>query len=330
MTNFFGKSKKTLVKRNVSDINHELYVFILKNIDMSRIDKDYATFEDIVYTPISHSRRKITKENKIGETSIDKIRVSSFTKEPIITVVSKQKLLFYVPLIDHVKKSRLPTSTSIPCAGCRRKYTTCPLGIPIKYHPSVYRVTTTNNEGKIIHEHNQLVNANERKQIEKLMNEKKDGVEPFKNSKGLLRNCEIIENEYFDTDAMVCSFNCMLLTIEENSSLLYKNSEMLMYKLYYMIFGHMPASKIIKAPSWRLRKEYDGPLLDEEYEKCLQTIEFVDTHQTLPLGSNSVNEIGDKLKVKVSKKIKNSSMSSDDLKKMMKPAARMIEVKELD
>lgn len=49
--------------------------------------------------------------------------------------------------------------------------------------------------------------------------------------------------------------------------------------MYKTIFGVFPQFSIIRSPSWKLRKEYGGPLSDEDYAKYIQNIPIIDTNQ---------------------------------------------------
>jgi hypothetical protein len=71
----------------------------------------------------------------------------------------------------------------------------------------------------------------------------------------------------------------MLFVIEEMPSKIYEKTPVLIHQMYYMIFGKYPDQIIVKSPSWKMRKEYEGPLSDEEFEKNLQTVKFTDSHQ---------------------------------------------------
>ena len=254
-----GASKKN-GKKKTSDLT-----FTLNNINVAKIDRDFNMEEmkklgdncDIIF-------------ETEGATSLEKLGISSLKKEPMITILPKEKTKFqtYTTMIDIMSKKELPTQTNIPCFGCRRKYKTQPIGIPIKYYPSVYISKKDDTRTK-------KLTLNDRIKIENI----KDVPKNQSDSKNLDKKDNITFLDYFDTDGLVCSFNCMYLVMEENPSPLYKETTSLIPLLYKMIFGTYPKQKILKSPSWRLRQEYDGPLTDDEYEKCLQTIIFTDMHQ---------------------------------------------------
>ena len=80
-------------------------------------------------------------------------------------------------------------------------------------------------------------------------------------------------NEYFDTEGMFCSFNCMCSYLHDNVNVSqYKDSGALIYLMYKQIFNVYPHNmNIKKAPSWKLLKEYGGNLSIEEF-RCMFNI----------------------------------------------------------
>lgn len=217
MTEFFINKKEKPKQKNTT-------VFTLKNINTTDIDKKYQLLDKLNDISNTNPVNVYTIEQDI--TSLKKLGISSLQYEPIITTFSKDKTKLQLYPVMWCKSNTLPETTDIPCFGCRRKYKTCPIGIPINYI-------------------------------------KKDN-----------RDC-------FEVDGMVCSFNCIKLHIKESPSPLYKNTPLLIDKLYFCIFGEYPKEPIHISPSWRQRKEYGGNLSDEEFEKSLQTIKFTDTHQVV-------------------------------------------------
>lgn len=235
--------------------NETFDTFILKNIDIPELDRQYVIEEDF-NSPVE-PKKKETIVSSI--TSLEKLGIQSFKREPLVTVISKDKfkLFTYVSMMDCVSQKKLPLKTKMPCFGCRRKYNSLPLGIPIRFVPSQY---ISNTGGK------KTLTIKEKKDLEK---------KPI--------NGEIVEADYFETDSVVCSFNCMIFVIEENPSAIYSKSLVLINKLYFLITGKYPDQKILKSPSWKMREEYGGPLTDEEYENNLQTVKITDTDQVIKL-----------------------------------------------
>ena len=96
-----------------------------------------------------------------------------------------------------------------------------------------------------------------------------------------------ITKNFFETDGIFCSFNCIVSFIEENSyNPLYQNSYNYLYLMYKHIFGDYPYQPFIRSPSWKLRKEYGGPLNDEDYSKYIQSIPIVESKQIKTINNN--------------------------------------------
>lgn len=246
-TSFFDNKKKQNKKKDNEDLS-----FTLRNIDLTKIDKEF-NMNDMKNIGISSDL--VFDEVNEG-TSLEKLGISSLKREPITTIVQKEKtkLQTFITMIGYNNGVKLPLKPSIPCFGCHRIFTTVQLGIPIDYHPSIYH--SKNDYTKI-----KNITVNERQKLQT----------------DVSNNIDVME--YFDTDGIVCSFNCMISVIEDNPSPLYKKTPSLIPKMYKMIFGEYPKEKIIKSPNWRLREEYGGPLSDEEFVANLQTIQFTDMHQ---------------------------------------------------
>jgi hypothetical protein len=248
MSTFFESKKKGKKKAN------DEYNIILQNIDIAKIDKD---FNIIDIKNINDSSELIFDvDEKNNTSSLEKLGIFSLKKQPIITIISKEKtnLKTFITMEDYKSKKKLPITTTIPCFGCHRKFSTIPIGIPLEYHPSIY--LSKNDSTKI-----KKLTLNERKKL------------------GENTNNDIDILEYFDTDGIVCSFNCIFSAIEDNPSPLYKKTQSLVPQLYKIIFGHYPKEKIIRSPSWKLREEYGGILTDEEFVKNLQMLKIVDMNQ---------------------------------------------------
>ncbi len=252
-------------KKGKSKGTSEDTTFVLKDIDVAQIDKQYIELGEEFPSPFETVTKKKDTPNFSSTTSLEKLGIQSFRKEPLVTVIAKDKVKFYtyVSMIDSVMQKELPLTTKERCHGCRRQYTTMPLGIPLKFITSEYISSTGGKKRLTIKEKKKLV-----KDQKKASDENPGEVEEL-----------IVDNDYFETEGKVCSFNCMFFVIKEMPSEIYINSEPLIYQLYYMIFGKYPDQPINKSPSWKMRQEYEGPLTDEEFEKNLQTVKFTDTHQ---------------------------------------------------
>lgn len=252
-------------------------------------------------------------------TSINKLNLSTFGKRPIVTFIQKDKikLLNYNIMLDVRSQTFINEwrqgNCQIPCFYCRRKFTKDPLGVPVRYFPSVYLIKHFNspslkyacNYKEVtvrlnVREKQRLLQIIENNQESLLCNDcPMDETETIEsnNSKkntNFTKSKEqhlVTTKEFFETEGIVCSFNCMASYIDENSSNpLFMNSRYLMYLLYQKLFGSFPQNHIMKAPSWKLRKEYGGPFTDEEYEQCLQNISISESKQLRRIPSSFESE----------------------------------------
>ena len=83
-----------------------------------------------------------------------------------------------------------------------------------------------------------------------------------------------IETEYYLTDGIFCSFNCLIAYIYDNShDAFYSESKMLTYNMYKDIVGK-ETKKIKAAPHWRLLKEYGGPFSIIDFRKSFNVSEY--------------------------------------------------------
>jgi len=211
----------------------------------------------------------------------------------------------------------MPERTDAPCDYHRGTFVTSPIGIPYKYYPSVvkYKMKKATYFPK---------RPSKNEDTEEAVEEVKEDVDDYKNYISLetpitIKQRKVLElehpeynstdseeqkakkleihkkkqqnleiREYFDTDGCFCSFNCIVSFLEEKRAhYIYKDSSFLLPKLYRLLMD-VPDQTALepfkRAPHWKLRLEYNGPLTDEEYTKCLQqiTFKFVQLERMIP------------------------------------------------
>lgn len=237
-----GKKKRKDVEKEIDEINE---------IDIEKLEISMKKKPNSILTSELNNELNFNVEEG---TTLEKLGISSLRKQPMTTIINneKTKLQVVFTLVDIKSGEKLPTTTKIPCFGCHRCFTTIPLGIPIEYHPSIY--ISKEDPGKI-----KKISINERTKLEE--------------------KYEVKKLEYFDVDGIVCSFNCIISVLEDSHSPLYSKTRELIPQMYKLIFGKYPTEKITRAPHWRLREEYGGPLNDNEFISNLQILKFTDTHQ---------------------------------------------------
>jgi len=220
-------------------------------VNTSKLKRHVKENFEFILVNIDPQRYNVERElNYIPIAEKNNVQITDLTIAPLETIVNKINIQHYITMMNH-QNEQIPTSTTIPCLGCHRVYNSCPLGVPVKYIPNMVESQIKTDKGVI-----SLISPASGPTPKKL----------------------VTKNDYFITDGMVCSFNCILTVIESNPHL-YRDTTTLMYKMYKKIFGKFPTSPILRSPDFRLRSQYGGPLSDIEYEKCLQTVKFVDTSQ---------------------------------------------------
>lgn len=156
----------------------------------------------------------------------------------------KEMLRYWGNMMDLNSRGPLPPHTTIKCWNCRMNFDTQPYGIPIRYiqHPK---------------------NSLEEKKFEEWLRHYNYNPD--------------LSCGYFETEGIVCSFECMKNYIcEHNSScVLYKDSANLMTMMYIILFNKLPTFH--RASSWKAIDEWGGNLTKAEYRKNFEKKEILET-----------------------------------------------------
>lgn len=232
----------------------------LKNIDTTIIDQKYNF---VVYREKNKNETKKNFKTKITDITKENIKNSFFS----YIDEAKKDHICVLTMKDQVNESKLPERTDLHCFWCRHPFTNRPIGCPINYKSSrlykkYYSEITKNNYC--------LEESISMKQLEdsKLLNSSNDNYFCL----------ELNPMNYYITDGVFCSFNCCYAFIDNNNkNPIYNQSENLLKKMYYDLFPNYTV-KLIKAPHWRLLKEYGGELTIEEYRKNFYKIEYIDNN----------------------------------------------------
>lgn len=277
---------------------NDRYVTLETKSENEIYSKDILQFKEKNY----NEKYNIIDDIKSDYTSINKLQFSSLKKEPSFTYIQKDKVKLYnynIMLDTYTNKfltdftNESKCENSIPCHYCRRNFNNAPLGIPIRYYPSLYVLKNNqlqNSKYSFNYKENTVkLNSNERerllnilKQNEKItieghneVSEENTNTTSFSNS-----THKIITKQFFETEGIFCSFNCIVSQLEENhTNPIYTNSNHLLYYMYKQIFGEFPNQSFIRSPSWKLRNVYGGPLTDDDYDKFLQSVPILDSKQ---------------------------------------------------
>ena len=154
--------------------------------------------------------------------------------------------------LHHCLVSSIDFNKSYCCFWCRHTFTSQPLGCPIKYVPNVISRTYFSEITKDRFTVKESVFTGQ--QID-------DGID-----------IKIEKNDYYETDGIFCSPNCLYAFILENKkNPIYSESEHLFTRLIYDI---LKITKINPAPHWRLLEEYGGTLTIDAFRLSFSNIEF--------------------------------------------------------
>ena len=232
------------------------FTFILKNIQPDILDKKYG---------IELKSNLLFNDNNQGKhvTKIEKLCINNDNKFFSYIDESTKNYKCLVSMYDTMNKP-LPINTNISCFWCKHKFSSIPLGCPIKYVSSEIKKKYISEITKDKYEIKKNISQNTRLYIEKKIENKDDNFE----------NITLKKKEYFQTDGMFCSFNCCVAFINDNKyNPLYCNSMNLLSKMYLLYF-RKPFKNISAAPHWRLLLDYGGQLTIEEFRESFYKAEY--------------------------------------------------------
>ena len=229
----------------------------LKHIDASIIDQKYNF---IIYKEKNKNEKKnILSKTKITDITKDNLKSSYFS----YIDEAKNDHICILTMKDVILNKELPVKTDINCFWCRHSFPYRPIGCPVTFkntrlYKKYYSEITKNNYC--------LQETISSKQLEDSNENKNDNY----------YSLEIQPSNYYLTDGIFCSFNCCYAFIEYNkTNPLYTQSINLLKKMYYDLFPDYDIS-LMKAPHWRLLKEYGGELSIEEFRKNFYKVDYIE------------------------------------------------------
>ena len=157
--------------------------------------------------------------------------------------------------ISDFQVKKPPHDIKSECWWCLHPFTSVPLGCPISYSPSrtikEYHSDISRDKYRI------KENVTERR---KKMTERDERV-------------RVDSEEFYDTDGIFCSFNCIASYIDANKhNITYRFSEVLLVKLYYSLTNTRIKS-INRAPDQRMLKKRGGPWTIEEFRSKFNRVD---------------------------------------------------------
>ena len=226
------------------------HIFTLK-IDVEKVEH---TYNFSIVSNIQNNNIFVDgKGTKLSEI------ISSSEPETISFLDDAKKSHTYVlTMNDCVKNETLPEHTNICCFWDKHTFATMPIGCPVKYISSQLEKTYYSEITK------------DKYTIRENISEKLD-----------TQNLNVSHKNYYETDGIFCSFNCVMSFINEEMKksdverFLYKDSKYLLSKMYFELFNKFPKD-LIPAPSWRLLKSFGGHLDIFEYRNGFNKVEYTE------------------------------------------------------
>lgn len=244
------------------------YVFVLKNINIEKIDEKYGIK---LLSNITDNENIPDNATKLTEINIDKpLELITFLDD------SKKSYQCVMSMVDLNTQKEI-ISLKYNCFWCRNSFNTFPIGCPIKYISS----KITKKYYSEINKDNFIINEN----ITKIKLENKNIPFNFSIIKNDLKSSFLInKDEYFITDGIFCSFNCCKAFIKDNkNNQMYQHSDILLTKIFNELMNeNLPlydkkTFNINPAPSWKLLKEYGGIMDINSFRNCFNKITY-ETH----------------------------------------------------
>jgi hypothetical protein len=225
-------------------------------------------------------------------TSIHKLYEEPKVDDNFYLVVKNKDIedSLYMPTMVSFKDNKtLPICTDVLCWWCKHSFQTVPLGMPLEWVPSCVNIYKNIIPGSNTRE-DTFVPIKRKLTIQKasdmLQNweECKECIESSNSS----NECEcnkilppdIELNNYYKTEGIFCSFNCVLSYYNDISS----NKTYYKYNNTYTLIIHMfnllnnrksyPPPKIHPAPDWRFLKEYGGGMTIDEFRNSFNKYTF--------------------------------------------------------
>lgn len=224
--------------------------FFLKGFDIQEVDKKYGL------CIISN----IEVESVIPTNKTSIIDVIEKQEETHISFVDEKNDKCFITMLDWINNEKFHQSTDIACYWCKHQFSTKPLGCPIKF------INNRIEKSYVSH-----ITKDRYYMKENLTKTKLASVLDLKSDS---YDITPVETEYYLTDGIFCSFNCIIAFIKDQAhDAFYNESKMLTYNMYREVVGKT-ASKIKSAPHWRLLKMFGGPFTIDDFRKSFNLFEY--------------------------------------------------------
>lgn len=230
------------------------YCFTLKISNREKIESDFGLDS---FSNLSRNQKKtLNNVTKIGD-------LESFNQPEIISFLdeAKRNKKCIITMHSRFPEGFLPDRTDIFCWWCRHDFNTSPIGCPLRYvsnHLVKNYTSEITKDNYVIKENvSSMVSLEKVSENERITYKK-------------------VENDFYETEGVFCSFNCCLAYIEDNKNRPdYRNSIVLLNKIYKQLTGNT-IDKIFPSPNWKLLGKYGGHLNIEEFRNKFNKVQYID------------------------------------------------------
>ena len=224
--------------------------FFLKGFNTQEVDKKYGL---CIISNIEVESAVLTNKTSICD-------VIEKQEETHVSFVDDKNDKCFITMLDWINKECFPTKTAVACYWCKHQFVTKPLGCPVKF------VNNRVEKSYVSH-----ITKDRYYMKENLTKTKLASILELKTD---LYDITPVETEYYLTDGIFCSFNCIIAFVNDQShDAFYNESKMLTYSMYREVVGKT-ATKIKSAPHWRLLKMFGGPFTIDDFRKSFNLFEY--------------------------------------------------------
>ena len=224
--------------------------FFLKGFNTLEVDKKYGLC--II------SNIEVESVIQTNKTSI--FDVIEKQEETHVSFVDDKNDKCFITMLDWINKESFPQKTDVVCYWCKHQFLTKPLGCPVKF---VNNRVEKSYVSHITKDKYYMKENLTKTKLNSILEMKKDSYD-----------ITPVETEYYLTDGIFCSFNCIIAFVKDQAhDAFYNESKMLTYTMYREVVGKS-ASKIKGAPHWRLLKMFGGPFTIDDFRKLFNLFEY--------------------------------------------------------
>lgn len=233
------------------------HIFILQDIDSEFIFKKYG----IVLNINLNSKQIQNPENITKITDLP----SDNTQPLIISFLSESKSIVKcnVVMID-ISNKNIDSIKGIDCYWCRYPFDTQPIGCPIKYISN-----------QLVKTYYSEISKDKYTIKENITNKKTKNINLKKSPEnGEDKRLNVVNNDYYETDGIFCSFNCCKAFINDNKhKAIYDDSNRLLIQMYNQIFG-TKINHIKEADNWRLLEKAGGFIKINKFKENFNHVNY--------------------------------------------------------